>query len=264
MGSANPFYSVKSIPTSLKINIPHPGGEIEHNVKAGYIDMKRCPQCSFLYLDSDQLCDLDQTLLIADDFGTDLGVIEHPEQKAAPLLIAPAVPQRKLNLKVLLAATVGGLIIVVIFLVSYQRIRPILQASQAPPTSAAQSQDSRVSQVAPRGSTEFSAEAALAHQESGSPVEPDDNTSSSAKQLTSKIAKSTPNTRPESARLRVSSNPVSTGNDAKPAPGPVTIRLANGSNLQADEVWRTKAGIWYRRKGIVTLIRPNRVRAMIN
>jgi len=77
-----------------------------------------------------------------------LGVIEHPEQKAAPLLIAPAVPQRKLNLKVLLAATVGGLIIVVIFLVSYQRIRPILQASQAPPTSAAQaSQDSRVSQL---------------------------------------------------------------------------------------------------------------------
>ncbi|MBA3357441.1 MAG: hypothetical protein H0U18_16175 [Pyrinomonadaceae bacterium] len=73
--------------------------------------MKRCPQCSFLYLDSDQLCDLDQTLLIADDFGTDLGVIEHLEQKAAPLLIAPVVHQRKLNLKTLLAATGGGLIV---------------------------------------------------------------------------------------------------------------------------------------------------------
>lgn len=227
--------------------------------------MKRCPQCSFLYLDSDQLCDLDQTPLIADDFGTDLGVIERPEQKATPLLNAPVVHQRKLNRKTLLAATVGGLIVGLIFLVSYERMRPTLQASQAPPTSAAQaSQDSGVSQVAPRVSNGFSAEAALAHQESDSPVEPDDNTSSSAKQLTSKIAKSTPNTRPDSARLRVSSNPVSTGNVAKPAPGPVTIRLANGSNLQADEVWRTKAGIWYRRKGIVTLIKPNRVRAMIN
>ncbi len=28
----------------------------------------------------------------------------------------------------------------------------------------------------------------------------------------------------------------------------------HGSSLQADEVWRTKAGIWYRRKGIVTLL----------
>ena len=38
-----------------------------------YFDMKRCPQCSFLYLDSDQICDLDQTPLVADDFETDPG-----------------------------------------------------------------------------------------------------------------------------------------------------------------------------------------------
>jgi hypothetical protein len=50
----------------------------------------------------------------------------------------------------------------------------------------------------------------------------------------------------------------------RPARGPVTIRFVNGSSLQADEVWRTKAGVWYRRKGIVTLVKASSVRAVSN
>ncbi len=226
--------------------------------------MKRCPQCSFLYLDSDQLCDLDKTPLIADDFGTDVGVIEHSEQKAGKPSLTSAVHQRKLNLKTLSAATVAGLIIGLMLLLSYQRMRLTLQASQAPPTSQAQaSQDYGMSQVAQQVSNEVSTNTSVAQQESD-PSASRDNTSPSANPLSSTTAKTTRNTRPDSARLRVSSNPVSTGDITKPARGPVTIRLADGSSLQADEVWRTKTGIWYRRKGIVTLLKPNRVRAMNN
>lgn len=222
--------------------------------------MKHCPKCGFLYLDSDQVCDLDQTPLITDDVGSDVGVIEKPEQKPGQLSLSAAVHQRKLNLKTVLAATVAGLIIGLMLLLSYQRMRPTLQASQAPPTSQARaSQASRVIQIAQQASNEAAAKA-RAQQESQIPT--DDNASPAAKPSSSTTAKTTPSARPDSARLRVSSNPVSTSDVTKSGGGPISIRLANGSTLQADEVWRTKAGIWYRRKGIVTFLKPNRVRAV--
>jgi cytoskeletal protein RodZ len=228
--------------------------------------MKRCPQCSFLYLDSDQICDLDQTPLLPDDFGTDLSVAVHSEQKAEPASRAATLGKpkrkRKLSPKTLLAAIIAGFVIGLIMLLAYQTTRPTLQASQAQPTSQdLASQASRVSQVAQQASNEV-AKAELAQQESESTDAPDNNRSPSVEPSTSTTAKTTPNSRPDSARVRVSSNPVSTGDAAKSGRGPVTIQLANGSTLEADEVWRTKAGIWYRRKGIVTFIKPNRVRAM--
>ena len=230
--------------------------------------MKRCPQCSFLYLDSDQLCDLDQTpLLLADDLGADPGAIGHSEQKAEKISPAAPVPKpkrkRKLKAKTLLAAIVAGFVIGLTVLLTYQRMHSDLQASQAPRTSQAQaSQASRVSQVAQQAASEVAAKAELARQESESRGAPDDNTPPSVEPSTPTTAKTSLNTRPESARARVSPNPVSTGDVTKSGKGPVTIQLPNGSTLEADEVWKTKAGIWYRRKGIVTFIKPNRVRAM--
>jgi cytoskeletal protein RodZ len=225
--------------------------------------MKRCPQCSFLYLDSDQLCDLDQTPLVTDDFGTDETVIEHSQQKAEKALLPGGMHRRRPNLKALLAAIVASLIIGLTLLVTYQKMRPNLQARQAQPTSQAQaSQASRVSQVAQQASNEVASQAQLKQQESASPDSAPGNTSPSVEPSTSTTAKPTPNTRPDSSRVRSNPDPVSTGDVAKSGRGPVTIKLADGSTLEADEVWRTKAGIWYRRKGIVTFIKPNRVRAM--
>src|SRR5688500_7574104 len=129
--------------------------------------MKRCPKCSFLYLDADQLCDLDKTPLVADDFGTDMDVIERSEQRAGKLSLTAAVHQRKLNLKTVSAATVAVLIIGLMLLLGYQRMRPTLQG-QAPPTSQAQaSQASQASQVAYQVSNEVSANVALAQQDRG-------------------------------------------------------------------------------------------------
>jgi hypothetical protein len=225
------------------------------------LDMKRCPKCSFLYLDSDQLCDLDQTPLIRDDFGTDVDVSEPAKQEGVNLSLTAAVHQRKLNMKTLAAAVVAGLVIGLMVLLSYQRMRPTLQASQAPTTSQTRaSQASRVTQVAQQALNEVS-KAALTQPESESPAPTDDTASLSAEQTSSSTTKA-PNTRPDSVRLRVSSNPVSTGDAAKSGRGPVTIQLDDGSTLQAEEVWRTKAGIWYRRKGIVTFLKLNRVRAI--
>jgi cytoskeletal protein RodZ len=225
--------------------------------------MKRCPQCSFLYLDSDHLCDLDQTPLVADP-SADVGAIEQLDHEPGKLSPKGSVRQRKLNLKTISAAIVAGLVIGLTMLLSYQRMR--LEASQAPQASQAKTsqtqadQASRVTLVAQQASNEISTNAALAQQEPDTSASPD-HRSQSAAPSSSTSSRTTLNTRHDSARVRVSSNPVSTGNVTKPGRGPVTIRLADGSTLQADEVWRTKAGIWYRRKGIVTLLKPNRVRS---
>jgi hypothetical protein len=39
------------------------------------------------------------------------------------------------------------------------------------------------------------------------------------------------------------------------------ITLSSGGRIEADEVWRTKDGVWYRRNGIVTLVkrRPGQI-----
>jgi hypothetical protein len=40
------------------------------------------------------------------------------------------------------------------------------------------------------------------------------------------------------------------------------IRLSDGGTIAADEAWRTKDGIWYRRKGVVTLLKREQVKAI--
>jgi hypothetical protein len=40
--------------------------------------------------------------------------------------------------------------------------------------------------------------------------------------------------------------------------------LTSGGKIDADEVWRTRDGIWYRKNGIVTLLKTGRVKAIVN
>lgn len=66
----------------------------------------------------------------------------------------------------------------------------------------------------------------------------------------------------ESADAALSSSPVSTGGNEKTRRGPVTIRLTNGTSVEADEVWEAGGGIWYRRRGVVTLLERDQVKAI--
>jgi hypothetical protein len=64
----------------------------------------------------------------------------------------------------------------------------------------------------------------------------------------------------EPAPLVVSPGMVSTGE--KSGRGPFTIRLTNGNYVEADEVWQTEDGIWYRSRGVATLLDRNEVKAI--
>lgn len=74
----------------------------------------------------------------------------------------------------------------------------------------------------------------------------------------------TPAVKAEPARVPLSTSPVSTTADTGNKRGPVTIRLTNGTTIKADDVWETKEGIWYRRRGLVTLLKRDEVKALEN
>jgi hypothetical protein len=79
-----------------------------------------------------------------------------------------------------------------------------------------------------------------------------------------------PTATPKTASARVATShtttsldPVSTSGPAKGG-GKTVILLTSGGKIDADEVWRTRDGVWYRRNGIVTLLKRARVKAIVN
>ena len=66
------------------------------------------------------------------------------------------------------------------------------------------------------------------------------------------------------AHTRATSDPVSTsgpGIGTRQGGKPV-IMLTSGGKIEADEVWRTKDGVWYRRNGMVTLLKRGQVKTI--
>ena len=74
----------------------------------------------------------------------------------------------------------------------------------------------------------------------------------------------TPSVKAELARVALSTGPVATNLEAGNKRGPVTIRLTDGTTIKADEAWATAEGIWYRRRGLVTLLKRDQVKALEN
>ena len=193
--------------------------------------MKRCPQCSFLYLDTDEVCDLDGTRLIQ---------ASEAEVEGAATPIPQAVsgnPEKTGNRKSLIFTAVGGLLLGVAIVFTYI----VVSNKRAPKVQPTQP----IAQVpTPSPSAPVTIESATPTPEpSPSPAE-----------------RSSPSPSPRTMRAGVNNNPVSTS--ANETTGTVVIRLSNGARIDADEAWRTKEGIWYRRSGVVTLLSANRVRSI--
>jgi hypothetical protein len=79
----------------------------------------------------------------------------------------------------------------------------------------------------------------------------------------------TPIAKPASERIATAHTsttvaPVSTSGPGMGKNGKPVILLTSGGKIDADEVWRTRDGVWYRRDGIVTLLKRGRVKAIVN
>ena len=186
--------------------------------------MKRCPQCLFLYPDSDEKCDFDQTSLeVVDDSALE------------------PVATRPKKSRILPVVAVVGLILAALVVALYFL-----------------SQQSRK---------------AAAATESSIPVQPSSTPlpvklSPSPSPVPSPSPSPSPSASPKAsptistAHTRATSDPVSTsgpGMGTRQGGKPV-IMLTSGGKIEADEVWRTKDGVWYRRNGIVTLLKRGQVK----
>ena len=191
--------------------------------------MKRCPQCLFLYPDSDEHCDFDKTPLeVVDD-----SALEAPATR-------PTKRRRSLPIAAMIGLILGVLAFAVYYAVSYKT-----RKAAAAPEPATQG----VPQVSP------SPVATPSPSPEGSP--------SPAPSLfpTPKTAANGVST----AHSRATSDPVSTsgpGMGNRQGGKPVIV-LVSGGKIEADEAWRTKDGVWYRRNGMVTLLKTRQVKAIV-
>lgn len=213
--------------------------------------MKRCPECLFIYPDSDTRCDFDSTpLVIVDDAELDAATTQPKtpsRRKRGSTNKKPAStkPNRttKKRKATALTAIIGLLLGLSAFLIYYYRSTHRTEnVAQLPPTPIA------------------SAQPIVASIPSPSPL-----TTASPTPTATQIPISKPATdRIATAHTTTTVAPISTSGPGMIKNGKAIILLTNGSKLSADEVWRTRDGVWYRRDGIVTLLKRGQVKAIIN
>lgn len=185
--------------------------------------MKRCPQCLFIYPETDERCDFDQTPLV---------VFNEAEIDAAP---NPRARKRLAILFILAAAVITIGVLAVYFGLKAKAEQTV---TNAPVAATPEPQQQPTPSPSPSAS-------------------PSPSSSPTAKPSPARVATS---------HTTASVDPVSTsgpGIGTRRGGKPV-ILLTSGGKIDADEVWRTRDGVWYRKNGIVTLLQSGRVKAIVS
>lgn len=209
--------------------------------------MKRCPLCGASFPDTDQFCELDGAQLVSDySYRMAAPVVERdPHQRnAAEQTEFPGYPQARgsQNWKIYASLAVAAVAIGAILFIAYQQL-----AREPNGPGSDESSNASATQQPPL---------LTALPASFASVSP------SAEPSPSPSATPTPSTPADATAIVLSSSPVSTGRDETLKSGTVVIRLTNGTSVEADEVWETGEGIWYRRRGVITLLERNQVTAI--
>jgi len=207
--------------------------------------MKRCPQCLFIYPESDARCDFDNTpLVVVDDAEIDSATAPAPaKKKRASTSKKGSSGSKKSSRKkgTAITAAVGLALGLTGFSVYY----------------GLSSRAKDVAEIAP---------VAIASTATPQPTPPHVQIVSSP---LVENAEPSPTPKPVAERTATSHSrttvaPVSTSGPGMGKGGKPVILLTTGGKIDADEVWRTRDGVWYRRAGIVTLLKHNRVKAIVN
>ena len=191
--------------------------------------MKRCPQCLFLYPDSDERCDFDQTPLeVVDDSALEAAVPRPARRRSLPIAVA-------------IGLMLGVLAFAIYYAISYQMRKAAAARTEAATQSAPEVSPAPVATLSPTPESS-----------------PSPSPSPSPTPKTSAANVST-------AHSRATSDPVSTSGPGmgNRQGGKPVIMLVSGGKIEADEAWRTKDGVWYRRNGIVTLLKSGQVKAIV-
>jgi hypothetical protein len=206
--------------------------------------MKRCPECLFIYPDSDSRCDFDSTPLVGVNEAELVAATGEAPTKRKRAVKPKKATRKRSRKATAITAVVGLLLGVAVFTIYYRFSHRTETVAQLPPAPIVSAPSIVVSIASPTPIANASP----------SPTPPPIPT---AKPTTDRIA---------TAHTTTSVAPISTsgpGIGKKSGNKPV-ILLNGGSKLEADEVWRTRDGVWYRRDGIVTLLKRGRVKAIVN
>ena len=188
--------------------------------------MKRCPQCLFLYPDSDEQCDFDKTPLeFVSEAEIDAATTPRPKRRVVPIVAAV------------------GLILGVLAFAIYYAVNQYTHSTSA---------------VIPAPNIVVPA-----------PVQPVV-LSPSPSPAVSPAPSPSPSVKPSPTNVvtshsRATTDPISTSGPGigKRQGGKPVIVLTSGAKIEADEVWRTKDGVWYRRNGMVTLLKRGQVKTIL-
>lgn len=206
--------------------------------------MKRCPQCEFIYPDSDTVCDFDNTTLVEATESEIAQITNTPEQPKLSDLAATHsrnFENRKSHKAVPIAAA-SGLILGIAIVSGYFTLQHLLD-----PTAIAQIEPLEINLLTVERPTATPTPSIV---EAPSP-DPESTVPSDSDSRTSQIT---------TARSRTSIGPISTAGTTSKSQ---VIVLTTGHRVEADQVWRTKDGVWYRKDGMVTLLKKNRVKAIV-
>ena len=210
--------------------------------------MKRCPQCEFIYPDRDEVCDFDQTPLVSATESEIAAITNTPEQPTLSELAATHIRNFELrrSRRTLPIAVLLGLILGLISVAAYFAVhrRMASRGSEVTTSQIAVGQAVATPSPSPSPTIEKSVLNELVATEE--------------KQSTTNSKLSTAH--PIGRRAPVSTGPPRTESQSTSRQ---VIILTSGGRIEADAAWRTKDGVWYRRNGIVTLLRGNRVRAIL-
>lgn len=189
--------------------------------------MKRCPQCLFIYPESDERCDFDQTPLVA----------------VADSEIESTTKPRRRNLKLLLipvAVAILGINGAFLYFNSSKKT----EQTEAPTNTPVGVVEETPAPPSPSPSPSVS-------------PSPSPSPSPTVKPSPTRVA--TSQTTTSVAPVSTSGPGLGASHGAKPV-----ILLTSGGKIDADEVWRTRDGVWYRKNGMVTLLKSNRVKAVVS
>jgi hypothetical protein len=208
--------------------------------------MKRCPECLFIYPDSDSRCDFDNTpLVVAADAEIDAATAPStPATQPIPAQPKPAKRTPRKRKLLVVTAIIFSCVALLAYFALTQRARRAAQtiSTIGVPAGPIVRPPQTTPMIAPTPVEIASA--------SPAPVEP-------PKPAAQRVV---------TAHANTSTMPVSTSGPGlgKKLGGKPVILLTSGGKIEADEVWRTKDGVWYRRDGIVTLLKQGRVKAIVN
>jgi len=208
--------------------------------------MKRCPQCHFIYPNEDEICDFDQAPLV-DTAESEIAAITNTPERPALADLATTHSRRfesQKNRRTLpIAVALGlvlGLVVFGVYFAAHRQMTPQRVAEQAnikpaqPPVQLPSPSPAQTLETEPT---------------------PESN---------EKVSNANPKTTAAHSARGVGPVSTSTQGTTSKTGSKQVIVLTTGGRLEADQVWRTKDGVWYRRDGVVTLLKNNRVKAIVN